>query len=749
MMVIGQYRANTLTVSRDLEKVLGDLAATLSNQDIRIEPRLFRPADYILASVRNLGGHLLLGAVFVIVILLGFLYNLRTAFISAVAIPLSLSGAVLMLLESGVNLNIMVLGGLAIALGEVVDDAIIDTENIFRRLRENQRLANPRKALDVVFSASMEVRSSVVYASFIVALVFVPLLTLGGVAGRLFAPLAVAYILAILSSLLVALTITPALCLILLQPSPSSQADPPLVAWLKPRFAAILARMLPARRKTGLITLLLCALPFAVMPYFQAEFLPKLREGHYIVHTSSIPGTSLEESLRIGGQLTRAFLGIPGVVSVSQWAGRAERGADTFGSHYSEYEVRLEMLSGGEQQQVLDRLREVLRDFPGILFEANTFLTERIDETISGYTAPVVINLYGDDLSRLDLIGVRIHRLLEGVVGATDIQMRSPPGSPLLQLRLHNSKLAYREITPAQAADAIQIAYEGLKVGRIYENNRGVDVVLILDPALREQPNQAGRLPLKNSDGEMVQLAEVAEISQISGRYNILHHNGQRLQSITAHVEDRDLNEFTQELRGKILKQIEFPSGFHLEFTGAAIEQAKARTEMIVDALLAGSIVLILVYLALSNLRLSLITLANLPFAMAGGVAAVWLTGSSLSLGSMVGFITLFGITVRNSIMLISHYQQLTAFEGHPWNAQTVLLGVQQRLPSILMTALVTALAMLPIAFNSDNPGREIMGPMASIIIGGLFSSTLLNLLILPTILLHYGKIDSSGSKPL
>lgn len=741
MMVIGQYGANTLTVSRDVEKALDELSATLSRQKIRIYSSLFRPADYIVTSVQKLSGHLLLGGAFVVLVLLGFLYNPRTAFISAVAIPLSLIGAALVLLEFGVNLNIMVLGGLAIALGEVVDDAIIDTENIFRRLRENKSLAEPRKNLQVVFEASMEVRTSVVYVSFIVALVFVPLLTLGGVTGRLFAPLAFAYILAILTSLLVALTVTPALCLRLLQNGSGSAAEPPLIAWLKPRFAKILEVVLPARKRTLFFIFALCLVSVAALPFFKAEFLPKLREGHYIVHTSSLPGTSLEESLRIGRQLTRAFLEIPGVVSVSQWAGRAERGADTFGSHYSEYEVRLEALSGHEQQQVLASLREILDEFPGILFEANTFLTERIDETISGYTAPVVINFYGDDLNRLDQIARQAYDLLEKIPGATDIQVQSPPGSPLLQIRIHNSALTQRGLRPAQVMDAIEIAYDGRKLGKIYQNNRAYDVVLIMDPEFREQPNQARRLPLKTLDGANLLLGEVAEISQTGGRYNILHHDGQRLQSVTTHVENRDLASFSRQVKREILDAIEFPTGFHVEFTGAAVEQAKARTGLIVHALLAGSLVLMLVYIAVSNLRLTAITLANLPFSMAGGIAAVWLTGSTLSVGSMVGFITLFGITVRNSIMLITHCQHLIEVEGRPWNSKTAILGAQQRLPSILMTALVTALAMLPIAINSDNPGREIMGPMASIIIGGLFSSTLLNLLLLPTVLLHYGRL--------
>ena len=341
--------------------------------------------------------HLLIGGLFVLIILYLFLYNFRTAFISALAIPVSLMGAVIILLETGVNLNIMVLGGLAIALGEVVDDAIIDTENIFRRLRENSFLSKPMPITIVVYNASLEVRSSVVYASFIVALAFVPLLTLNGVAGRLFAPLGYSYILAILVSLVVALTLTPALCFLLLGQHLNNIQDPPLIRCLKPLYEKILVFVLNHSHRMMLASLAICLLSLLAFSNLDSQFLPELREGHYIVHTTSLPGTSLQESLRIGSQLTQQFMTIPGVQSVSQWAGRAQRGADTYGSHYSEYEVRLEPLSGAEQQNILNQLRQKLSQFPGILYEANTFLTERIDETISGYTAPIVVNLYGND----------------------------------------------------------------------------------------------------------------------------------------------------------------------------------------------------------------------------------------------------------------------------------------------------------------------------------------------------------------
>ncbi|GAB3675915.1 efflux RND transporter permease subunit [Salinisphaera aquimarina] len=744
LMVIGQYQANTLSVSNAVEDALEELGTIFAQRGIVLHDHLFRPADYIEASFTNIVGHLLIGALFVIAVLFGFLYNWRAAAISAIAIPLSLLGATILLLALGVNLNVMVLGGLAIALGEVVDDAIIDTENIFRRLRENAAQANPRSIGQVIFTASMEVRGSVVYATFIVILAFVPLLTLGGVAGRLFAPLGLAYILAILISLAVALTVTPALSYLLLARGRLRDGDPPLIGWLKPRYGRVLGAVEKRPRAAIAAALLVSAIGVAVLPFFGGAFLPELREGHYIVHTTSLPGTSLDETIRMGKRLTAKWLAIDGIRSVSQWAGRAERGADTYGTHYSEYELDFTRgLSGAEQQRVIDDLEAVLAGFPGITYEANTFLTERVDETISGYTSPVVVNIFGHDLAELDRLAGSVAGVIRGIPGATAVQLRSPPGTPLLTVRLHPTALAAAGIRPLDAVDTIQSAYRGDVVGRYYQGNRVRDVTLILDPALRRDPAQVGDLPLASGDGTLVMLSSVADIRQTPGRYNVLHEGGQRVQTVTANVDGRDLASFYAELQAKVLENVEFSADTYPEFTGAALAQAQSRRELILHSLLAGGGILILLFVALRRPRNVFLVLLNLPFSLVGGVLAALATGGWLSIGSLVGFVTLFGITVRNSIMLTSHYQHLVEAEGQPWNAATARRGAAERLTAILVTATVTALAMLPIAIGSDNPGREIMGPMAAIIIGGLLSSTVLNLLVLPALLLRYGHFEA------
>jgi CzcA family heavy metal efflux pump len=739
IMVIAQYGANTLSVSKALESALHEISPQLTNQGINFYPHLFLPADYIERSINNLSKHLIIGGLFVLLILYLFLFNTRAAVISALAIPVSLLGAVIVLLEASINLNIMVLGGLAIALGEVVDDAIIDTENISRRLRENQQLAQPLPADTVINAASLEIRSSVVYASFIVALVFVPLLTLDGVTGRLFAPLGYSYILAILLSLLAALTLTPALCCALLSRQTLKTEDPPLVKAIKGVYLKGL--MAASKHFKQLLITSVAASVISLCAFFtiDTQFLPGLREGHYIVHTSSLSGTSLKESIRIGSQLTQQFMAIPGIESVSQWAGRAERGADTYGSHYSEYEIRLKPASGKEQQRILDALRERLDAFPGISYEANTFLTERVDETISGYTAPVVVNIFGNDLNDLDVKAQRIANIINDLPGTSNVQVKSPPGTPFIQIQLNPSQMNFWGVSYEQIFLCLQTTYETTVVGKLFEGNKMFDIAVTLTPEQRNNMAVIEELPLSTLDGTIITLGQVAKININTSRYNILRQNSQRKQTVTANI-DGDMDSFMQSLKANIAKSISFGPETYPEFTGATVEQTKVRTGLIMHSVLAGFGVLILIYMAIGNFRHVVLTLANLPFAFIGGIFAVLVTGSPLSVGSVVGFITLFGITVRNSIMLLSHCQYLTHQKGMPWNFATISLAAQERLPSILMTALVTALAMLPIAFNSDNPGSEIMGPMATIIIGGLFSSTLLNLLLMPCMLHRYAK---------
>lgn len=753
LSIQGQLGANTKAVTEAVEKAMREIEPALTAQNITLHPRLFRPANFIETAVGGVKTDILIGSTLVVMVLFLFLFNVRTAFISATAIPLSLLSAILVLGYFGIGLNIMVLGGLAIALGEVVDDAIIDTENIFRRLRENSLLPKPLPTHRVVFDASMEVRSSVVYATLIIAMVFVPLLTLTGVAGKLFAPLGFAYISAIMASLVVALTLTPALCYVLLPHAKLESADPPFIRILKRGYTRLLRRIERHYKATLSIVFVLVALGLGILPLFKSQFIPNLHEGHYILHMTAVPGTSAQESLRLGEHVVAAINNIEGVQSVAQWVGRAPNGADTFGTHYSEFEVEIGTRSGKEQTRILEEIRETLSGgdsgdhFPGVNFAINTFLTERIEETISGYTAAMVVNIHGQDLDSLDHDAQAVAETLSRIPGATDIQLQSPPGTPQLVIRLRPERLAQWGMHALDVLDTVRAAYEGIEVAQSYEGNRIVNVAVVLAPHARDNIRKVANLPLKNPEGRFLRLSDIADISQENGRSKILHAGAKRIQTITCNVIGRDIESFADEVRQRVGNDVRFSSGNFPTFTGEAEAQAKSREDLIVHSLVAGVGVFLMLYIAFGRLRNLLLTFANLPFALIGGVLAALFTGGWITLGSLVGFVTLFGITLRNSIMLVSHFQHLIDKEGMTWGLEAAIRGASERLPSILMTALVTGLGLLPLAIGSGEPGREIEGPMATIIVGGLVTSTILNLLILPTIMLHFGRFERENSR--
>lgn len=747
LLISAQYGANTLEVTRQIESALNELRPSLNSQGIILHPDLFRPASFIETATDNVRSSLLLGGVLVAVVLLLFLFNLRTAAISFVSIPLSLLAAIIVLTRLGYRLDTMTLGGLAIAVGVVVDDAVIDVENILRRLRENRALAQPRPAFQIVLDASIEVRSAVVYATFAVALVFVPILAMSGVAGRLFAPLGIAYILAVMASLVVALTLTPALCLSLLGLRHLDDREPPLIRWLKAHYKTILLWVEQRPRTVLGSAAALTILGLATLPFFGGGFLPELSEGHFIIHMTAVPGTSLAESLRIGGRVTEQLLKLSAIRSVAQRAGRAEKADDIAGTQESEFEVDLKPLKGDEAESVLGDLRKLLTQFPGVNFTVNTFLTERVEETISGYTAAIVVNIYGNDLDVLDAKAQEVARVLNHVSGATEVRVQSAPGTPQLEIRLRPDDLALWGFEPIDVLDAIRTAYQGAEAGQIYDGNRVFNVVTILAP---EQRNIAaiGALPLRNGDGPYIRLGQVADIYQSAGRYVVLHNGARRVQTVTCNVAGRDVNSFVADARKQIAQKITLPEGSYVEFTGTAAAQAQSRHDLLVNSLIALAGIVLLLSVVMGGWRNLVLVLANLPFALIGGVLAVFAVGGSVSIGALVGFVTLFGITLRNSIMMISHYEHLIETEGMRWGLDAAIRGACERLTPILMTALVTAFGLLPLALGAGDPGREIEGPMAVVILGGLLTSTALNLLVLPTLALRYGQFQRIVSEP-
>jgi CzcA family heavy metal efflux pump len=742
-----QYAANTMEVTTAVEAALADLQPVFDGQGVKVYPRLHRPASFIENSLGNIRHSLLLGAAFVAIVLFLLLGDVRTALISLTAIPLSLLAAILVLTQLGVTLNTITLGGLAIAIGEVVDDAIIDVENIVRRLRENLTLAVPRPVLPVILDASLEVRSAVVYATFIVALVFVPVLTLTGLSGSFFAPLAQSYILAILASLLVALTVTPALTLLFFRKGAAQAESPRMQRWLRRGYERLLAGVARAPVAIVITVVVLCGFALSRLPGLGGEFLPEFREGHYVLQVSAAPGTGVPEMLRIGKQISDALLKNPHVATVEQQVGRAEQGEDPWGPHRSEFHVELKPMSGEQEEHVAKEIRTLLGAVPGIQFEVLTFLGDRIGESISGETSPVVVNLFGDDLDALDAKATEVAAKLAQVSGAAEVQVKAPAGAPRVAIQLRMERLAELGFRPVEVLEAVQVGYQGQVVAQVSRGTQVADVAVTLAQRASSDPADVGSLLVTNPQGQRFRLSDLANIYVTSGRASILHDGARRRQTVTCNPEGRDVQSFVADARNLLARDVKLPAGVYLEFAGAAEAQHAATRELLLHSAIAGVGIVLLLSIVLGNTRNLLLVLLNLPFALAGGVLALYLRkvageDSVLNMGALVGFVTLFGITTRNAIMLISHYEHLVGVEGLEWTREIATRGASERLVPILMTATVTALGLLPLAIGSGEAGREIEGPMALVILGGLATSTALNLLVLPTLALRFGRFE-------
>ena len=743
IIVWSQYGANTVKAAKAVNAALAGLNRELAPQDVEVRGDLFRPTGFITTAVHNLAFALGLGGVLVIAVVFLFLWNVRMAMIALTAIPLSLLSGTLALDMLGYSLNTMTLGGLGIAVGLLVDDAVIVVENVYRRLRLDRAAGACRPLAEVVADATFEVRSAVVFATLAIGLIFIPVLTIQDVAGRLFGPLGLAYILATLASLLVALTVTPVLCSLLIRMDRLPTEEPRLTRWLKARYTRLLGAT--DRRLAFVVAVVVGAsiAVFSLLPLLGTSFIPELKEGHYVLQMRLAPGSSIEASERLGREVARAMLKAPHVRLVAQRSGRAEQSADVFGSNSSELDIDLEPTDAAGQSQAEDAIREALGQVPGATFALKTFLTDRLDEVVSGDTAPVVIRIEGEDLDALDRAAAAVAGAVHDVAGAIDVQQVNPSGVPKLVISLRHDALVRWGFNELDVLDAVQAAYQGGTIGQVYEGNRVFEATLLLAPALRSRPENVGSLMLRTSEGAYVSLRELANIREASGRYGVLHIGGRRQQTVTANTNDADVGAFTASVEAK-LKSLHLPSGVAITVEGAAAAQAKSARTLLVNSFLAGAGMVLLLSLSISRLRNLGLVLLNLPFAMVGGVLALFLTGGIASLGALVGFVTLFGITLRNAIMMVSHYDLLTASEQHQWDLGTAIEGAADRLSPILMTTLATALGLLPLALGSGEPGREIEGPMAIVILGGLFSSAALNLLALPGLALHFGRFGSA-----
>ncbi len=734
--------ANTLEVTRALEAALAEIAPGLP-PGVRLHPALFRQATFVERAVGNLQHVLWLGAALVALILLLFLLDLRTAAISLTAIPLSLLSAVLILRGLGITLNTLTLGGLVIAIGEVVDDAIIDVENILRRLRLNQKRPDPRPALEVILAASLEVRSAVVYATFIVALVFLPVFFLSGIQGRLFAPLAFAYVAATLSSLLAALTVTPAMASLFLSGRSVERGEGFLVARLKRLYKALLLPLLRRPLAVAGAAAALFVAALMLVPLFGVELMPDFEEADSIIHMGGVPGTSLETSVRAGAAVAEALKPIPGVVSTALKAGRAGLGEDTWGPEQSELMLSLDPRLG-RYGPVLDAVRARLAVFPGFSFSVQQFLRERMDEVISGTRAQVVERIQGADLAVLRREAAFDAQAMASVPGASQVMAERQIDVPQLEIEFDRDAAARYGLTMAALREATTIALWGQTAGQIYEGQKIFDIWVKGEDAVRSDPEKIGRLLIDTPGGGRVPLSAVARIAIGREPDIIRRQSGTRQILVTGGAEDRDVGSFVLEAR-HLIEARPLPAGYFRSFEGEFETERQSRRELSLLGLASLVGVFLLLCLDFRSARLAFLVLLNLPLALVGGVAAAAAGGGALSIGSLIGFITLFGISTRNSIMLVSHFRHLEEDERMAVGPELVMQGCLDRLAPILMTALVTALGLLPLVVSGGRAGQEIEHPMAVVILGGLLSSTLLNLLVLPPVYLRFWKGRSAA----
>jgi CzcA family heavy metal efflux pump len=734
-----QYGANTLTATLAVEKALSDLAPSLKAQGIILYPRLHRPANFIERALGDLEQSLVIAGVLILAVLYLFLRDVRAALIAFTAIPLSLLAAVAVLDRMGYTLNTMTLGGFAVALGVLVDDAIIGIENILRRLRENGQLAQPKPRLEVVRDASLEVRGPVIYATAVVIAVFLPVLFTSSVQGHFVGPLALAFIFAVIASLLVAMTCTPALCALLLRRHdvrPEARWLAQLKRWQRSAVYGVTTRF-----RIVATLLVLCVLAaLAALPFLGGTFMPDFREGHFVMQVSSaITGTSLAETLDMGKRISAEVLALPYVQSIEQQVGRAELGEDTWGPHQSEFHVELKEDSSVDQNDAQQALRKILQGYPGLQSEVVTFLGDRIGESLSGETAQVAVKVVGDDLQALDDTGDRIVAALSKLPGVVDLQFKKQSGTPAIAIDLIPQALAAAGLKVQDVLDTVQAAYAGTLAGQTFKGIRTVDVVLLLPDSLRHEPTQVAKLMITSGLGP-IPLSQIAHVSVTQDRYSIEHDGGQRRVSVTFNVGKGSLRQVVQQAQQAIARSVALAPGVFVEFTGAAEAEAQTRDQLFLYSALAFALIVMIVFMSFQWRANSWLVFANLPFSLIGSVLAIAATGIGISLGTVVGLVTVFGISARNAILQLAHYEHLVNVEGAAWDVDLVVRGANERFIPILMTAAVTALGLAPLAFGINRPGQEIGGPMAVTVLGGLLSSTVLNLFVLPALARRFVK---------
>lgn len=727
------WGADTMETTRHVEKVLASIAETLP-KDVQLIPNLFRQAGFIETSIHNLRTALLHSSIIVALVLLLFLFRWRPTVISLIAIPTSLMAGILVLWSLHISINALTLGGLVFAIGEVVDDAIIDVENILRRLRENKRAGNPVPVLDVVYEGSREIRNSVVYATLIIIVAFMPIFFLGGIEGRIFQPMAIAYLAAIASSLFVAITLVPVLSYYMMGRAEGARSFGlgPISEFLLVRYESVLRRLLSWPRTvlaSAVVLLLLAAVAFTGLG---RSFIPPFHEGNLVIATTMMPGTSLEENLRMGREVERLVGEMPEVASLAQRAGRSRLDEDAQPVNFSEFDIALK--PGTENvPEVMKRIREKLAQIPGMSTNVSQFITHRMSEILSGVRAQVSVKLYGQDFSVLQQKQQEIYQAIQNVPGIVDLQMEPLITVPGIDVRVDRTQAAAYGFTPSAIMSQVEQAFNGVAVSKVLEQDRTFDLFLRVNEEARSNVSALGEMPLIAADGRVVPLRDVARFSGVQEPYMINRDGGARRAVVQWNIAGRDLDGVVQDAMQRIKAKVKLPPGYTVEIGGDYEGQQRATRSLLYSAGAAAVLIAVILLQAFKRWSVVMLVMLNLPLALIGGVLALALAHETLNVSSMIGMIALFGVATRNTLLLVSRYQHLV--EQHPDMeiAEIAIKGACDRLVPILLTAFTAALAVTPLIFG-DPTGKEMERPLAIVLLGGMLSSTLLNLAVMPTL---------------
>ena len=732
------FGADTLTVTYKVEEALKEIRKSLP-QGVQLDTQVFRQANFIESSITNLRRALIEGAVVVTVVVVFFLFNVRASFITLTAMPLSLLMGILILKAFGVGINAMTLGGLAVAIGAVVDDAIIDVENIFRRLRENRQKPNPDPSLKVIFNASREIRIPIVYATLIILVVFGPIFFFSGVEGRIFTPLGLAFTTSLFASLVVSVTLTPVLCSFLLIKHKALRNDKEEESFTVRKLKSGYERLLlPALKRPGMVivaAVILLLTSLAAIPFLGQSFLPEFHEGNFILAVQSLPGTSLDESMRLGYLITQKLRKYPEVVSVSQRAGRSELDEDAMPPNFMEMDIQLRY-GKRDPEELIHAIREDLENIPGVGINLGQFIAHRLDEVLSGIRAQIAIKIYGANLDQLLEKGKQVEGILAGISGVRDLQLEQQIRVPEVRINVHRDRAARLGLNSGDVLETAQIAFNGETISQVIEGQKSFDLFLWFDEASRRDTQAMRGVLIDGHNGLKVPLSQLAEVSLENRPYFINRERVQRRIVVQANVADRDLGSVIADAQEKIASQVKLPSGYFVEYGGQFESQQQATRVLLSYGAVAIVVIFLLLYKAFNSARASFLIMANLPLALIGGVIAIFLTGGIMSVPSLIGLISVFGIAARNGIILVTHYHNLRV-DGLP-REEVVIEGSKERLAPVLMTAAAAAFGLLPLLFG-DLAGKELERPMAQVILGGLFTSTVLNMIVVPVLYLKYG----------